>query len=144
MRLLLRYDKAVELAISSKNYDEAMELALEHKVILTEAMVEGMTLEKKAGLDDKALNAQRNELLLKIAATCKQQNSFHLAAKKCVGSASLAFVVSPPCLFVRPFVCFARQIHARTSSLFKTMKEAFAIRRGHHFSHIDKSLDDSI
>jgi hypothetical protein len=113
LRLLLRYDKAVELAISSKNYDEAMELALEHKVILTEAMVEGMTLEKKAGLDDKALNAQRNELLLKIAATCKQQNSFHLAAKKCVGSASLAFVVSPPCLFVRPFVCFARQIHAR-------------------------------
>jgi len=61
--------QAVELAISSKNYDAAMELALEHKVILTESMVEGMTMEKRKGQDEKALNAQRNELLLKIAAT---------------------------------------------------------------------------
>ena len=72
----------MELAISSRNYDEAMNLALEHKVILTESMAEGMTLEKKTGQDEKALNQQRNELLLKIASTCKQQNSFHLAAKK--------------------------------------------------------------
>ena len=79
-----QYDKAVELAISSKNYDDAMELALEHKVILTESMVEGMTMEKKKGstVDDKELNAARKELLLKIASTCKKQNSFHLAAKK--------------------------------------------------------------
>lgn len=59
-----------------------MELALEYKVILTESMVEGMTMEKKSGQNEKEHNAQRQELLLKIASTCKKQNSFHLAAKK--------------------------------------------------------------
>ena len=59
----------MELAISSRNYDEAMRLALEHKVILTEGMVEGMTMEKKKGQDEKTLNRERNELLLKIAST---------------------------------------------------------------------------
>ena len=85
--------QAVELAISSKNYDDAMGLALEHKVILTESMVEGMTMEKKTGVDEKALNAARNELLMKIASTC-------VRARVCACDVCSIVCVCLPCVCV--------------------------------------------
>ena len=54
-----------------------MDLCLAHNVIITEELAEKMTLPKDTGNPEL-----RNKILEKIAESCMQQGSYHLATKK--------------------------------------------------------------
>ena len=74
-----RFDKATSLLVKGGRHDEALRLALEHDVKLTEEMAEAMTPPKGAeGITEEA----RREILLRVAKACKNQGSYHLACKK--------------------------------------------------------------
>lgn len=72
-----QYDKAVHLFMSAKQYSQALDLCLKHNVIITEKMAELMTPPK----DDFDKN-ERTNILMRLAACCKDQGSYHLACKK--------------------------------------------------------------
>jgi len=68
------FDKAIHLYIRSGQYEEALDLCLAHNVIITEEMADNFVV-----IDDPEKEKKIN---LKLAKTCLQQKSFHLACKK--------------------------------------------------------------
>lgn len=84
-----QYDKAVSLLLNAGQYSVALEVCVEHRVSISEAMAESMTPPKIEEVEGVPLTPQqqaakdaRTEMLLKLAAACKRQGSYHLAAKK--------------------------------------------------------------
>eukprot|EP00755_Sulcionema_specki_P015940 Sspe_Gene.9975::Locus_3352_Transcript_1_1_Confidence_1.000_Length_4513::g.9975::m.9975/K19672/IFT140; intraflagellar transport protein 140 len=72
-------EKAVQMYIQAKGYNEALQICVDRGVKLTEEMAEEMTLPKT---NDEDYEAQRISLLKKIAKVAKIQESWHLACKK--------------------------------------------------------------
>ena len=72
--LLCRYDKAANLLIAARQFDEALRLCENERVPITEKMAEDMTLDKN--------EPGRIELLERIANCCFEQGSYQLATKK--------------------------------------------------------------
>ncbi|XP_046855391.1 intraflagellar transport protein 140 homolog isoform X2 [Xenia sp. Carnegie-2017] len=72
-----QYDRAVEIAVLGKKYEEAMDLCLSYNVLISEDLAEKMTLPKH--FSDTEL---RSRILERIAECCMQQGSYHLATKK--------------------------------------------------------------
>lgn len=71
------YQKAVEMLVFAKEFEEAIRLCQEHNVKLTEEMAEAMTGEKnQLGKEEK------KEMILKVANIAKDQGSWNLACKK--------------------------------------------------------------
>lgn len=106
-----QFDKAVSLLITGKKFDEALDMCLEKRVMITEEMAERITMSKYnsagkaaaklalskvksakggfgaiAGASDAAKAKEHNErrqaLLEKLAKICKKQGNYHLATKK--------------------------------------------------------------
>lgn len=73
------YNKAVEMLVFGKAFNEALQLCLDQNVKLTDAMAEAMTLPKSDNAEDEEY---RLNLLRKIAKVAKDQDSYHLACKK--------------------------------------------------------------
>lgn len=74
-----QYEKAVELLLAAKKYQEALQLCLEQNMTITEEMAEKMTVSKDCtDLSEEA----RRELLEQIANCCMRQGNYHLATKK--------------------------------------------------------------
>nr|KAF6440757.1 intraflagellar transport 140 [Rousettus aegyptiacus] len=74
-----QYEKAVELLLAAKKYQEALQLCLEQNMTITEEMAEKMTVSK----DSTDLSEEsRRELLEQIANCCMRQGNYHLATKK--------------------------------------------------------------
>ncbi|XP_008144599.2 intraflagellar transport protein 140 homolog [Eptesicus fuscus] len=74
-----QYEKAVELLLAAKKYQEALQLCLEQNMTITEEMAEKMTVSKDcADLSEES----RRELLEQIANCCMRQGNYHLATKK--------------------------------------------------------------
>ncbi|GMH43478.1 hypothetical protein BSKO_11400 [Bryopsis sp. KO-2023] len=71
------FEKATKLLLKLGQEGKALELCLQHDVAINEAMAEALTPE-----ENSMGAAQRNAVICKIAKACKQQGSFHLAAKK--------------------------------------------------------------
>uniref|UniRef100_A0AAA9RV10 Intraflagellar transport 140 n=1 Tax=Bos taurus TaxID=9913 RepID=A0AAA9RV10_BOVIN len=72
-------EKAVELLLAAKKYQEALQLCLEQNLTITEEMAEKMTVPK----DCKELSEEARRVLLEqIASCCMRQGSYHLATKK--------------------------------------------------------------
>lgn len=77
------FEKAASLLINAKRYDDAIDMCLNHKVTITEAMAEQMTPPRPEGVEETpAAKDTRISLLLKLAQACKRQGSYHLATKK--------------------------------------------------------------
>jgi len=69
----------VTFGYSTFQYPEAMELCVEQKFTITDAIAERLTAPKgAAGLDEQT----RVRLLEKMGECCSLQGSYHLAAKK--------------------------------------------------------------
>ncbi|KAJ6657554.1 hypothetical protein lerEdw1_002269, partial [Lerista edwardsae] len=74
-----QYEKAVELLLAAKKYQDALQLCLEQNLTITEEMAEKMTISK----DSKELpEDSRRELLEQIADCCMRQGNYHMATKK--------------------------------------------------------------
>ncbi|XP_059548609.1 intraflagellar transport protein 140 homolog isoform X2 [Myotis daubentonii] len=74
-----QYEKAVELLLAAKKYQEALQLCLEQNMTITEEMAEKMTVSKDCtDLSEES----RRELLEQIANCCMRQGNYHLATKK--------------------------------------------------------------
>lgn len=71
-----KFDKAVNLLLTSKEYEEAVEICRAQQVFVTDELAEKFTLEKG---DD---NSFRNMILEKVAECCVDQGSFQLATQK--------------------------------------------------------------
>lgn len=74
-----QYDKAVALQVTAKRYNHALDLAMTHKVTISEDLAEKLTLPRATTPQGKT---ERSELLRKLAKCLKRQGSYHLAAKK--------------------------------------------------------------
>ncbi|XP_065660084.1 intraflagellar transport protein 140 homolog isoform X3 [Hydra vulgaris] len=72
-----QFDKAVNLLIASKKFEEALRMCLDHDIQITEEIAEKMTFPKEHS-DAK----YRLYLLEKIGECAYKQGSFHLATKK--------------------------------------------------------------
>ncbi|XP_017274041.1 intraflagellar transport protein 140 homolog [Kryptolebias marmoratus] len=73
-----QYEKAVELLVAAKKYNQALELCLAQNLTITEDLAERMTVTDSKDLSEDA----RKELLEQIADCCMRQGSYHLATKK--------------------------------------------------------------
>lgn len=73
------FDKAAQMLIFAKAYNEALQLCVDKNVKLSDEMAEAMTLPKADNDEDEAY---RISLLKKIAKVAKDQESWHLACKK--------------------------------------------------------------
>ncbi|XP_044289062.1 intraflagellar transport protein 140 homolog isoform X3 [Varanus komodoensis] len=74
-----QYEKAVELLLAAKKYQDALQLCLTQNLTITEEMAEKMTISK----DSKELpEDSRRELLEQIADCCMRQGNYHMATKK--------------------------------------------------------------
>ncbi|KAM5198317.1 intraflagellar transport protein 140 homolog isoform 1-T4 [Hipposideros larvatus] len=74
-----QYEKAVELLLAAKKYQEALQLCLEQNMTITEEMAEKMTVAKDCtDLSEES----RRDLLEQIADCCMRQGKYHLATKK--------------------------------------------------------------
>ncbi|XP_048188881.1 intraflagellar transport protein 140 homolog [Perognathus longimembris pacificus] len=74
-----QFEKAVELLLAAKKYQEALQLCVDQNMTITEEMAEKMTVSK----DSKELTEEsRRELLEQIANCCMRQGHYHLATKK--------------------------------------------------------------
>ncbi|KAM6423733.1 intraflagellar transport protein 140 homolog isoform 2-T2 [Liasis olivaceus] len=74
-----QYEKAVELLLAAKKYQDALQLCLMQNLTITEEMAEKMTISK----DSKELSEDsRRELLEQIADCCMRQGNYHMATKK--------------------------------------------------------------
>ncbi|KAJ7305775.1 hypothetical protein JRQ81_010141 [Phrynocephalus forsythii] len=74
-----QYEKAVELLLAAKKYQDALQLCLAQNLTITEEMAEKMTISK----DSKELSEDmRRELLEQIADCCMRQGNYHMATKK--------------------------------------------------------------
>ncbi|MGH0149769.1 UNVERIFIED_CONTAM: hypothetical protein FKN15_049588 [Acipenser sinensis] len=74
-----QYEKAVELLVAAKKYQEALQLCLDQSLTITEELAERMTVSR--GSKDLPEEARR-ELLESIADCCMRQGNYHLATKK--------------------------------------------------------------
>ena len=84
-----QYDKAIELYVMAKRYHAAIEMAMQHRVNLTDEMVEKLTPPENLtntqpnnnnnGIVD---SSERREILKDLAKALKKQGSFTLASKK--------------------------------------------------------------
>ncbi|XP_063474472.1 intraflagellar transport protein 140 homolog isoform X3 [Symphalangus syndactylus] len=74
-----QYERAVELLLAARKYQEALQLCLEQNMSVTAEMAEKMTVAKDSSdLPEES----RRELLEQIANCCMRQGSYHLATKK--------------------------------------------------------------
>jgi intraflagellar transport protein 140 len=73
------FDKAAQMLVFAKAYNEALQLCVDKNVKLTDEMAEAMTIPKSDNDDDEAY---RISMLKKIAKVAKEQESWHLACKK--------------------------------------------------------------
>ncbi|KAG8009125.1 hypothetical protein GBF38_011739 [Nibea albiflora] len=73
-----QYDKAVELLVAAKKYQQALELCVTQNLTITEELAETMTVTDSKDLSEEA----RKELLERIADCCMRQGNYHLATKK--------------------------------------------------------------
>jgi len=79
-----RYGDAARLLVKGGDVARGLELIVEHDVKIDEALAEALTPPKSAdpkedgGISEEA----RKATLMKIAAVCKNQGSYHLACKK--------------------------------------------------------------
>ncbi|XP_042294729.1 intraflagellar transport protein 140 homolog [Sceloporus undulatus] len=74
-----QYEKAVELLLAAKKYQDALQLCLEQNLTITEDVAEKMTISK----DSKELSEDsRRQLLEQIADCCMRQGNYHMATKK--------------------------------------------------------------
>ena len=71
-----QFDRAVELYVMAKRYLQAVEMCLQHRVNISEDMVERMTPPEVDG------DNSRREILMGIAKALKLQGSYTLASKK--------------------------------------------------------------
>jgi len=72
------FAKAVQLLVDAGDHDRALDLAIEHNVLITEEMAEAMT----PGKDSLISAEDRKSVLLRIGKCAKRQGSYHLACKK--------------------------------------------------------------
>mmetsp|Transcript_83931 Transcript_83931/g.237404 ORF Transcript_83931/g.237404 Transcript_83931/m.237404 type:complete len:1469 (+) Transcript_83931:229-4635(+) len=83
-----QFEKAVQLFMTGKRYVRAIDLCMQHKVKLTDEMVEGLTPPKEtppegtSAADAAAMEEERLETLRALAKACKKQGAFQLACKK--------------------------------------------------------------
>jgi intraflagellar transport protein 140 len=73
------FDKAAQMLVFAKAFNEALQLCIDKNVKLTDEMAEAMTLPKSENEEDETY---RISLLKKIAKVAKDQESWHLACKK--------------------------------------------------------------
>ncbi|KAM6964373.1 intraflagellar transport protein 140 homolog isoform 2-T2 [Tautogolabrus adspersus] len=73
-----QYDKAVELLVAAKQYQQALEVCVSQNLTITDELAERMTIIDSKDLSDEA----RKELLERIADCCMRQGNYHLATKK--------------------------------------------------------------
>ncbi|XP_074475359.1 intraflagellar transport protein 140 homolog [Sebastes fasciatus] len=73
-----QYDKAVELLVAAKKYNQALELCVTQSLTITEELAERMTVTESKDLSEEA----RKELMDGIADCCMRQGNYHLATKK--------------------------------------------------------------
>jgi intraflagellar transport protein 140 len=73
-----QYKKAINLYIVGGNVAKALELCLQHSVIVTDDMAEKMSPNMKETPEDP----KKIAALKQIAKVCKRQGSYHLATKK--------------------------------------------------------------
>ncbi|XP_051969833.1 intraflagellar transport protein 140 homolog [Xyrauchen texanus] len=74
-----QYQKAVELLVAAKKYNEALQLCLDQSLTINEDLAESLTVPR----DSTHLSETgRKELLEKIADCCMRQGNYHLATKK--------------------------------------------------------------
>ncbi|XP_057178232.1 intraflagellar transport protein 140 homolog isoform X2 [Triplophysa rosa] len=74
-----QYQKAVELLVTAKKYNEALQLCLDQSLTITDDLAEKLTVPRDtAHLSESG----RKELLEKIADCCMRQGNYHLATKK--------------------------------------------------------------
>lgn len=71
------YQKAVEMLVFAKQFDEALQLCQEHNVKLTDEMAEAMTGDK-----NPIGKEEMKEVILRVANIAKDQGSWNLACKK--------------------------------------------------------------
>ena len=71
-----QFDRAVELYVMAKRYLQAVEMCLQHRVNISEELVERMTPPEVEG------DNSRREILMGIAKALKLQGSYTLASKK--------------------------------------------------------------
>jgi len=74
-----QFPRAVQMFISAKAYDRALQVCLDNEVQLTDEMAESMTLPKT---EDEDAEVFRIALLKKVAKVAKIQASYQLACKK--------------------------------------------------------------
>ncbi|XP_067291267.1 intraflagellar transport protein 140 homolog isoform X2 [Pseudorasbora parva] len=74
-----QYQKAVELLVAAKKYNEALQLCLDQSLTITDDLAESLTVPKDSSYLSEA---GRKELLEKIADCCMRQGNYHLATKK--------------------------------------------------------------
>ena len=78
-----RYDDAARLLVKGGDHARGLELIVEHDVKIDEELAEAFTPPKGADPKDGGISEEaRKALLMKIAAVCKNQGSYHLACKK--------------------------------------------------------------
>ncbi|XP_055006428.1 intraflagellar transport protein 140 homolog isoform X2 [Boleophthalmus pectinirostris] len=73
-----QYEKAVELLVAAKKYQEALELCVSQNLDVSEELAEKMTVTESKDMSEEA----RKELLERIADCCMRQGNYHLATKK--------------------------------------------------------------
>mmetsp|Transcript_14116 Transcript_14116/g.19245 ORF Transcript_14116/g.19245 Transcript_14116/m.19245 type:complete len:273 (-) Transcript_14116:1579-2397(-) len=71
-----QFEKAIELYMMAKRYHSAVEMCLQHKVNITDEMVEKLTPPESVEA------SERREILKDLARALKKQGSFTLASKK--------------------------------------------------------------
>ncbi len=69
------------MLIVAQKYDEALDVAADNAVAITDKMAEDMTLEKDEN-ESEARKRERQHLLLRLADVLLEQKSYHLACKK--------------------------------------------------------------
>lgn len=78
-----RYDDAARLLVKGGDHERGLELIVEHDVKIDEELAEALTPPKGVDPRDGGISEEaRKQLLMKIAAVCKNQGSYHLACKK--------------------------------------------------------------
>ncbi|UYV62808.1 IFT140 [Cordylochernes scorpioides] len=73
-----QYEKAVDLLALSKNYEEALNICMQHYVPITEELAQKLTVDKEDAADPEF----RIRILEKIGECCLLQENYQLAAKK--------------------------------------------------------------
>eukprot|EP00753_Platysulcus_tardus_P003573 PLAT12468.31.p1 GENE.PLAT12468.31~~PLAT12468.31.p1 ORF type:complete len:1453 (-),score=862.37 PLAT12468.31:92-4450(-) len=76
-----QYEKAMHLFVLAHRYQDALNLAMDHKIKVSPEMAERMTLPKRRGMSEEESN-RRTKTLVMLALTCEKQGQFQLACQK--------------------------------------------------------------